>query len=406
MASRKTYFGIGWKDPANPESGPAESGPTKADPADRSSPTIVDDEKVAEGLRQLRSWYQGDTQQEQPPPGDAAARTPASTIGGPQARPTAVGHATGPPAATAAQRPFAPDPMRATMYGHDVHQFDLDLPPAGSQQQQPPPASSTALVLAADPAARQQDAFRNAGAVPTAMPPAQSDSFQLAGFGGGEAQRLQRPGGVRRAPEARPAPRVPMASRVMFGIGIASLLIAVTVWLVSGNGSETPAAEPPPAPASVAPPVTPPPTSPAAVTPVGAPAPTERPGVGKDSTPATARQSASAPAPVPIPAATTPKSDHSRTSATPAALRSPRRSRETKSDEGRPTGDDGVEATRPATKPPRAETPDKEAAPKAAPAKEAPAKEVPAKETPAKEVAPKAKLRPIDTDETLPPSEE
>ena len=57
MGSRKTYFGIGWpKGGPDPDSG---AGP-RGDPEDRSAPTVVDDEKVAEGLRQLRSWYQGD----------------------------------------------------------------------------------------------------------------------------------------------------------------------------------------------------------------------------------------------------------------------------------------------------------------------------------------------------------
>jgi len=46
MASRKTYFGIGLpKDPTDP--------PSPVDAADQSQPTVVDDEKVAEGLKQL-----------------------------------------------------------------------------------------------------------------------------------------------------------------------------------------------------------------------------------------------------------------------------------------------------------------------------------------------------------------
>ena len=47
MVSRKTYFGIGLpKDPTDPQG--------TVDPADESQPTVVDDEKVAEGLKQLR----------------------------------------------------------------------------------------------------------------------------------------------------------------------------------------------------------------------------------------------------------------------------------------------------------------------------------------------------------------
>ena len=395
MASRKTYFGIGWKDPADPESGPAVGG--KTDPADRSSPTIVDDEKVAEGLRQLRSWYQGDTQQEQPAPAPAPAPaepppwSPASTLGGSQARPTAVGHATGPPP-SAAPRPFAPDPMRATMYGHDVHQFDLDVPSTGATTTgaapATPPASSTALVLA-DPSARQQDAYPQAMAVPTAAPLAQSDAFQFAG--GAEAQRLQRPGLRRSQYDARPAARVPVASRVMFAIGIVSLLAAVTIWLVSGSGSETPTAEPTSAPAAVPTPATPA-TAPA-LTPVGAPAPTTAPPAAP---------------PAPIPAATAPKDDHPRPATTPATLRSPRRPKEAvKVENIKVIGDEpGEQAASPKdeSKPPKDESkpPKAEAKPPKAETR-TPKTEIPLDK---EATPPRGRTRPIDTDETLPPSEE
>ena len=141
MASRKTYFGIGWQDPTDLDGGT----PAKTDAEDRSAPTVVDEEKVAEELKRLRSWYQGDEQQGgspiNPPPAAPSALNPV----GAQSRPTAVGHATGPPAATQ-PRPMAPDPMRATMYGHDVHQFDLDMPPTS----QPPPAGNAPLISSAD----------------------------------------------------------------------------------------------------------------------------------------------------------------------------------------------------------------------------------------------------------------
>src|SRR4051794_32824368 len=124
MASRKTVFGIGLppdlldavknqpagRDPQD-ESGPTAEG-------DHSAPTVIDDEKVAEGLRQLRSWYQGDAQPGAPPPPNPAPPPPAGAPAASHARPTAVGHATGPPPSVQ-QRPMAPDPMRATMYGHD-----------------------------------------------------------------------------------------------------------------------------------------------------------------------------------------------------------------------------------------------------------------------------------------------
>src|SRR5689334_12202948 len=128
MASRKTYFGIGLpKDLIDPGSGPVAQ-PGAADPEDRSSPTVVDDEKVAEGLKQLRSWYRS----EDKPDEDQTAKIPidprpAVPLGS-HARPTAVGHATAPPAASVNQHPIAPDPMRATMFGHDVHRFDPTSP--------------------------------------------------------------------------------------------------------------------------------------------------------------------------------------------------------------------------------------------------------------------------------------
>src|SRR5205823_2370887 len=104
----KTYFGMGLpKDPTDPAS--------TVDPADRSSPTVVDDEKVAESLKQLRSWYQEASNEDDTRPVVVApvSAGPAVNAGLPAARPTAVGHATG-EGPSAPQRPMAPDPMRAT----------------------------------------------------------------------------------------------------------------------------------------------------------------------------------------------------------------------------------------------------------------------------------------------------
>ena len=131
-------------------------GAGKSKSRDRFQPTIVDEEKDAGGLGQLRGWYQREDQSDpgattgNPAPaptssvGGPQPPAPAGSLGGPQARPTAVGHATAPPA-SAAQRPIAPDPMRATMFGHDVRQFDLDLAATGGEAT--PSASSTDLVL-------------------------------------------------------------------------------------------------------------------------------------------------------------------------------------------------------------------------------------------------------------------
>ena len=251
MVSRKTYFGIGWKDPSNPEPG----APGKPEPDDRSAPTVVDDEKVAEGLRQLRSWYSGDTQAGAPSAPDATRPAPqADPLAASQARPTAVGHATGPPPA-AQQRSVAPDPMRATMYGHDVHQFDLDMRAAAAAEPAPPAAASAALVVA-DPA-RQREVFgQQAEAIPDVVGRPSSDSFPLASYRQGEAERLHRPG-HRSASYAAPRPRwrMPTASHVVFGIGIAALTAAIVIWSQAGDRYDSTPAAPRTAPsAQVAPP--------------------------------------------------------------------------------------------------------------------------------------------------------
>ena len=82
MASRKTYFGIGWpKASADPGAVPEDAGeqgtePTPAPTADHSAPTVVDDRRVAEGLEQLRSWYQSDApDQSRPVPPHGKRRT-------------------------------------------------------------------------------------------------------------------------------------------------------------------------------------------------------------------------------------------------------------------------------------------------------------------------------------------
>ena len=154
-------------------SGPAR----KSESEDRSQPTIVNEAKVAEGLRQLRSWYQREDQSDPGSTTGNPAVAPIGSVGGPQppatdtslgdgrARPTAVGHATAPPLSVE-QRPIAPDPMRATMYGHDAHQFDVDLPAIGGEGT--PSASSAAPVLA-DPGSGQHAITRQAGAVPAAV---------------------------------------------------------------------------------------------------------------------------------------------------------------------------------------------------------------------------------------------
>jgi hypothetical protein len=260
MASRKTVFGIGVpQDPGSPDSGPlAVSGGTAGDAEDRSSPTVVDDQKVAEGLKQLRSWYQGDGQ-DLTPDGIPVARPPRGVVAGSLARPTAVGHATAPPAAVQQQpRPFAPDPMRATMYGHDVHSFDVDAPAETSATpvSAAPPSTSTALVLASS--SQEESALSVATPVPESSRRGSSGSFQLAQQV--QAERLQRPVGMRRSSQEMaaavrpPISRSQLISRLMFGGGLLALAVAVVMWFQSESGSDgTPSAPVPPPPANVAP---------------------------------------------------------------------------------------------------------------------------------------------------------
>jgi hypothetical protein len=219
-----------------------------------------------------------------------------------EARPTAVGHATAPPA-FAAQRPLAPDPMRATMYGHDVHQFDLDLP--ATRGAATPSASRTPLVPA-DLGHGQRAITRQAGAVPWH----QSDSFNLARAG--EAERLQRPDGLRRSSRgSRPQTRVPVMARVMFAVGTAAVVAAIAIWLLSGSDTDSSSAQPSPAAIPTSPARTPPPAA-APAAPAAVPATT-------------------APPAVPIPHLAAPKIGP-RAPTTPARRRTPRKPREAKVD--------------------------------------------------------------------------
>jgi hypothetical protein len=238
MASRKTYFGIGWPsepgDPAAP-----------ADPADQSSPTVVDDEKVAEGLKTLRSWYSSDDEDKSKPvPAQPVNAPTAPEL--PQARPTAVGHATGGPL-PGASRPVAPDPMRATMFGHDVHRFDLDALIAASEAAPqvppdidlPPPAPERPERRSEPP--RQPDeprpqAYADPGPGPgaCAAKSPQLGSSQLADYLRRHADRPHEVTPFRSSlddTDAHPAPRVPVTAKIVLIAGVAALLVAILLSL-------------------------------------------------------------------------------------------------------------------------------------------------------------------------------
>jgi hypothetical protein len=388
MASRKTVFGIGVpQDPSSPESGPLPlSGGSAGDAEDRSSPTVVDDAKVAEGLKQLRSWYQGDGQ-DLTPDGIPVARQPRAVAAGSLARPTAVGHATAPPAAVQQQpRPFAPDPMRATMYGHDVHSFDVDPPSeASAAPSGAPPSSSTALVLASS--AQEESALSVATPVPEPSRRGSSGSFQLAQQV--QAERLQRPVGMRRSSQEMaaavrpPISRTQLVSRLMFGGGLLALAVAVVMWFQSESGSDaTPSAPVPTPPANVAPQPawvpTPPPPEREAVKPTTQPATaTERALV-----PAAMRARPGAPAPIAAPRG-------ERALATPAVTR--RRAPRVEVEKT----DDGNDET-----PAEREPSEKKTEPAAAP--EPPAPPVRKKEAPRRD---RSRVG-VDSDATMPPSED
>jgi hypothetical protein len=260
MASRKTYFGMGLpKDPTDPAD--------TVDPADRSSPTVVDDEKVAESLKQLRSWYQDASKEDDTRPvvvapinGPVNASVNASMNAGlSYARPTAVGHATG-EAPSQPQRPIAPDPMRATMFGHDVHRFDLELARAAAEASSSAAGTSSAAdsaaPSAADYAPRPADTRSrppSPSPAPSPADPAAPDPFRLAEYLRRQAaQQHPHAAWVSTLDDTDvhgAAVRVPMAARVVFGVGVAALAVAIGLWIVS---RDSPGA----APAAVMPPVT------------------------------------------------------------------------------------------------------------------------------------------------------
>jgi hypothetical protein len=231
MASRKTYFGIGWpKASADPGAGPEDAGeqgaaPIPAPTADHSAPTVVDDAKVAEGLEQLRSWYQSDA-----PEGSRSMPPQAAT---PQARPTAVGHATG--QAQLPARPIAPDPMRATMFGHDIHSFDLDAPSAAPEL---PPAKDLSPVTNGRAPGRGASAAETPPRQPEAPPPgptwgspsSQPDPFRVADYLRRQAPQPHQSAAwwVSQEQEAVTKPRVATRTPiVVFVIGFAALTAAM-----------------------------------------------------------------------------------------------------------------------------------------------------------------------------------
>jgi len=264
MASRKTYFGIGWpKDPADGAPRLDEGDDRKDDgpSGEHSAPTVVDDEKVAEGLAQLRSWYQSDTAEGTRPAASSMPAAPSSEL--PGARPTAVGHASS--QAPMPARPLAPDPMRATMFGHDIHRFDFDAPLAA-----PDAAPVTSSPPAADrgPAAASAGASASASAAatdasprrpePTPRPPewepngGQPDPFRIADYLRRQAaqphQAAARWVASRDTVPVRTNRGLPL---LVFAIGFVALAVAVLLSVLSRDNPSRGAGSAAPAPAPV-----------------------------------------------------------------------------------------------------------------------------------------------------------
>jgi hypothetical protein len=260
MVSRKTMFGIGLpKDPTDPSSTGASPGASTGDPTEQSSPTVVDDEKVAEGLKQLRSWYQETSHEDDTRRVVAPAVQPLPPASsGSHARPTAVGHATG-EAPPQTQRALAPDPMRATMFGHDLHRLDFEAPLSGLDSQPEAPPSPLAAAPAQKPsprphneAPRQQSESIAEAAAPMPEYVRQAESLPETAAPMPEylrrlADRPPESGAFRLSSldhtDRHQAPRVPLMARLVLVTGVAALTVAALLWIQS-RSSDGPTALP------------------------------------------------------------------------------------------------------------------------------------------------------------------
>jgi hypothetical protein len=128
-----------------------------------SGPTVVDDDKVAEGLKRLRSLERTTAVGTGPPALDPVLvgevselvadmdSSEPTKIGMPHQRPTAVGRSQGDDV-PGQQMIVQPDNLRGTMFGHSVHLPDLHIPidtdegPSGPLYVPPKASSATQLV--------------------------------------------------------------------------------------------------------------------------------------------------------------------------------------------------------------------------------------------------------------------
>jgi hypothetical protein len=179
----KTFHGVGGDfDGESPPLGPDGAASAVDDDGSQpySGPTIVDEAKIAESLKRLRSLDQplhtllSETligisapvlgEDNTPvvntavidPPSSEPTRIddrPAALVLSPIGRPTAVGHNVGPGVITQ-QPPPQLDPMRGTMFGHSIHLPDVDAPEPALEDN-----SSSGRVVVARPTAEEMKPF-------------------------------------------------------------------------------------------------------------------------------------------------------------------------------------------------------------------------------------------------------
>jgi hypothetical protein len=157
----KTFPGIGELEDESPDLDPADAADSGSSASYYSGPTVVDEAKVEQGLKKLRSLdvppgphtgihravadAMADPSRVTPQvPADPAALIPEITVD--PARGTAVGRSvSGPLPGQQTTQPFDDKHLRGTMFGHGVHRPSFD--PAPRAEEEPPPVSTALAVI-------------------------------------------------------------------------------------------------------------------------------------------------------------------------------------------------------------------------------------------------------------------
>jgi hypothetical protein len=314
----KTFPGIGDPEDESPPLDPADAADSGAGDSRPfySGPTVVDDVKVEEGLKKLRSLdappgpRTGLTQAVvdvlagPPPRASSALLSEPAPPAGPNAalkalRETTVGrNVAGPPPGEQVIPPFDDRALRGTLFGHSVHLPELDLP---SPEEPPPPGALTIVDRGAP--------TTNVSAYPSDDESDFDPSLPSSpSFGpSGEAEPFARSSRVRNTPlTARPVedfapPRNKLVKRVVIGVaGIAAIVAAALVWThASDDSEENSRAAAARAQAANRPPVPPPAPAPSAAAPLPAPSAAPEPVAAPTPAPA-AREADSEPMPAAV----------------------------------------------------------------------------------------------------------